>query len=80
MENHKDLIMRVFKFEVLLILKIKIMAKLPLGTTRTTGQKCPESGVWESQSNPSTTIPLSKGETFPPYNNKSVTWKLIRYA
>jgi hypothetical protein len=56
------------------------MSKLPLGTTRTTGQTCPESGVWKALSIPSTTIPLSKGETFPPYNNKSVTWELIQYA
>ena len=56
------------------------MAKVPLGTTRKTGEKCPESGVWESQSNPSTTIPLTEGETFPPYDNKSVVWKLIAYA
>ena len=33
------------------------MARKPLGTT---GETCPESGVWESQSSPSTTIPLSK--------------------
>lgn len=56
------------------------MARKPLGTTGKTGETCPESGVWESQSSPSTTIPLSKGEKFPPYNNKAVTWKLIRYA
>lgn len=56
------------------------MSKWPLGTTRTTGQNCPESGVWEALSSPSTTIPLSQGETFPPYNNNGVTWKLIRYA
>ncbi len=56
------------------------MAKIPLGTTRKTGEKCPESGVWKSQSNPSTTIPLSKGERFPPYKNRAVVWKLIRYA
>ncbi len=56
------------------------MAKLPLGTTRRTGETCPESGIWESQSTPSTTIPLSKGETFPPYNRVAVTWKLIQYA
>lgn len=56
------------------------MAKTPLGTTRKTGEKCPESGIWEAQSTPSTTIPLTEGETFPPYNNKSVTWKLIQYA
>lgn len=56
------------------------MAKSPIGTTGSTGEKCPESGVWKAQSSPSTTIPLSKGETFPPYNNKAVTWKLISYA
>ena len=60
--------------------KLNIMSKVPLGTTRKTGEKCPESGVWEAQSSPSTTIPLSEGETFPPYNNKAVTWKLISYA
>jgi len=56
------------------------MSKLPLGTTRKTGETCPESGVWEAQSSPSTTIPLAKGNQFPPYGGKSVTWKLIRYA
>ena len=56
------------------------MAKTSLGTTKKTGEKCPESGVWKSQSTPSTTIPLSKGETFPPYNDKAVVWKLISYA
>lgn len=56
------------------------MSKLPLGTTRKTGQKCPESGVWESVSTSSTTIPLSKEETFPPYKDRAVTWKLIAYA
>ncbi len=61
-------------------LKLKIMARVPLGTTRKTGEKCPESGVWESQGTPSTTIPLSEGETFPPYNDEDTTWKLIAYA
>lgn len=53
---------------------------LPLGTTGKTGETCPESGVWQAQSTPSTTIPLAKGNQFPPYDNKAVTWKLIRYA
>ncbi len=56
------------------------MSKTPLGTTRKTGEKCPESGVWKALSNPSTTIPLSSGETFPPYNDKAVTWELKSYA
>lgn len=54
--------------------------RTPLGTTGRTGSKCPESGVWEAQSTPSTTIPLTEGETFPPYNNTAVTWKLKSYA
>lgn len=56
------------------------MSKMPLGTIRKTGQKCPESGVWEAQANPSGTIPLSYGETFPPHNDKAVNWRLISYA
>lgn len=56
------------------------MAKEPLGTTRKTGQICPESGVWKAQSTPSTTIPLSNRERFPPYNDKAVVWKLTAYA
>ena len=56
------------------------MSRLPLGTKRKTGETCPESGVWKALSNPSTTIPLAKGNTFPPYNNQSVIWELIQYA
>lgn len=56
------------------------MARLPLGTTAKTGEKCPESGVWTSVSTPSTTAPIAKGNTMPPYNNKAVTWKLTAYA
>ena len=54
--------------------------RVPLGTKRKTGEKCPESGVWEAVSTPSTTIPLAKGNVFPPYNNKAVFWTLIQYA
>lgn len=53
------------------------MSKCPIGTTGRTGEKCPESGVWKSGS---TTIPLAKGNTFPPCNKKAATWKLIQYA
>jgi hypothetical protein len=54
--------------------------KAPLGTTARTGERCPESGIWEAQSSPSTTAPIAKGNVMPPYNNKAVTWKLIRHA
>lgn len=52
----------------------------PIGTTARTGEKCPESGVWKVVGNPSTTAPISKGNTMPPYDNKAVTWELIQYA
>ena len=55
-------------------------SRVPLGTTGRTGEKCPESGVWQAIANPGGEIPLSKGETFPPHNNQAVTWKLVRYA
>ncbi|WP_328614565.1 hypothetical protein OHS18_42100 [Amycolatopsis sp. NBC_00355] len=56
------------------------MARQPLGTKASTGQSCPESGVWEVVSTPSTTAPIAKGNTMPPYNRQSVTWKLKQYA
>lgn len=52
----------------------------PLGTLAKTGEKCPESGDWESQDSPSTTAPIAETNIMPPHNNKAVTWKLIRYA
>lgn len=56
------------------------MSKSPLGTTAPTGQKCPESGVWTVVGIPSTTAPIAKGNTMPPYNKQAVTWKLTQYA
>jgi hypothetical protein len=54
--------------------------KQPIGTTASTGQKCPESGVWKSLDDQSTTAPIAQGNTMPPHNGKAVTWKLIQYA
>lgn len=56
------------------------MAKKPLGTRVTTGEKCPESGVWKVVGTPSTTAPISEGERMPPYAGKAVTWELTAYA
>lgn len=56
------------------------MAKKPIGTTGKTGEKCPESGIWKPKAAPSTTAPISKGDTFPPYRDKAVTWELIQHA
>ncbi len=54
--------------------------KYPIGTTVRTGQNCPESGVWQVVGHPTTTAPIAKGNTMPPYSGKAVTWKLIEYA
>jgi hypothetical protein len=51
-----------------------------IGTTAKTGERCPESGVWEVVGTPSTTAPISRGEVMPPYAGKAVTWRLIRHA
>ncbi|WP_286850461.1 MULTISPECIES: hypothetical protein [Sphingobacterium] len=56
------------------------MSKRPIGTTASTGQSCPESGVWKVVGSPSTTAPIAKGNTMPPYGGKAVTWQLISYA
>ena len=58
---------------------VKLMRK-PLGTTASTGQKCPESGVWQVVGRPTTTAPIAIGNTMPPYNGQAVTWKLVMYA
>lgn len=54
--------------------------RAPLGTTARTSEKCPESGVWAVVGTPTTTAPISKHNTMPPYSGKAVTWKLIQYA
>lgn len=52
----------------------------PIGTTGKTGETCPESGVWEVVGTPSTTAPIAKGNTFPPYGGRAFTWRLKSYA
>ncbi len=56
------------------------LAEVPLGTKARTGEKCPESGVWKVEGSPSTTAPIAKGNTMPPYDGKAVVWVLIQYA
>lgn len=59
---------------------IRNIMKQPIGTTASTGQNCPESGVWQVVGTPTTTAPIAKGNKMPPYAGKAVTWKLIQYA
>ncbi|MDB5032653.1 hypothetical protein [Mucilaginibacter sp.] len=54
--------------------------KSPIGTTASTGHSCPESGVWRVVDTPTTTAPIAKGNTMPPYAGKAVTWRLEAYA
>lgn len=53
---------------------------MAVGRTARTNEKCPESGIWESQDFPSTTAPIAVGNNMPPHNQRSVTWKLIQLA
>jgi len=57
-----------------------MQTKCAIGTTASTGEICPESGVWEVVGSPTTTAPIAKGNRMPPYQGKAVTWRLIRYA
>lgn len=52
----------------------------PLGTTASTGQVCPESGVWSVVGSTTTTAPIAKGNRMPPYRDRAVTWRLSQYA
>ncbi|MGE5505406.1 MAG: hypothetical protein ACM31L_13370 [Actinomycetota bacterium] len=56
------------------------MSRTPIGTKCKTGEKSPESGIWKVVGTPTTTAPIAKGNVFPPYGNKAVTWELIQYA
>lgn len=53
---------------------------MSVGRTATTGEICPESGVWKVVSTPSTTAPIAERNRMPPYAGKAVTWKLIQLA
>lgn len=58
-----------------------LSTRVPIGTKKRTGEKCPESGVWKvDDPYETTTAPIAKGDTFPPYKGKAVIWMLIRYA
>jgi hypothetical protein len=52
----------------------------PIGTTARTGQKCPESGVWEVVGYPTTTAPIAVNNVMPPYAGRAVAWRLKSYA
>lgn len=56
------------------------LTKTPLGTICRTSERCPESGVWQVVGTPTTTAPIAKGNIFPPYGGRAVSWRLNAYA
>lgn len=42
--------------------------------TRTSGQKCPESGIWKIVGEITTTQAIMKGDQIPEYCGKKVRW------
>lgn len=53
---------------------------MAIGRQGKTGEICPESGVWKVIGSPSTTAPIAKGNRFPPYDDRAVTWELTELA
>ncbi len=51
----------------------------PIGTKSRTGEKCPESGIWQPERERET-APIAKGNRMPPYRGNAVTWVLIQHA
>lgn len=69
------------RWEVFLTIALKgANMALPIGTTARTGEKCPESGVWQVIGTPTTTAPIARGNVMPPYGGRAVTWRLSRLA
>ncbi len=56
------------------------VAKQPIriGTTRRTGETCPESGIWIAEGKPP--VAISAGNRFPPSEGKPVIWTLLKAA
>lgn len=51
-----------------------------VGIKARTGQRCPESGVWRVEDNPSATAPIAIDDAMPPHAGQTVTWILVQYA
>lgn len=59
------------------------MVTVSTSTQGKTGQTCQVSGIYRCQTHSSNTIPLSRGETFPPCSDggrHGTTWILVRRA
>ncbi|EBZ0491444.1 hypothetical protein D6445_11785 [Salmonella enterica subsp. enterica serovar Infantis] len=49
---------------------------LPPGTTATSGQLCPQTGIWQSESY-QVTVGVSKGDVMPQYQCRNIDWSLV---
>ena len=47
------------------------------GTTATSGQLCPQTGIWQSESY-QVTVGVSKGDVMPQYQCRNTDWSLIQ--
>lgn len=53
--------------------------KTQLGTLAKTGERCPETGIWEVQDCQSLTFIINKGSIIPPYKGNEVYWQFKDY-
>lgn len=56
-----------------------VLSRKPIGTKASTGENCPESGLWQPGTY-NTTAPIAKGNRMPPYNGHAVTWTLVQHG
>jgi hypothetical protein len=52
---------------------------LPLGTIVSSGERCPQSGVWETITDPFRTVSIRKGNKMPFIDNEMARWKIVDY-
>lgn len=52
---------------------------LPPGTSATSGQLCPQTGIWQSESY-QVTVGVSKGDVMPQYQCRNIDWSLAEAA
>ncbi|HEX3009010.1 MAG TPA: hypothetical protein VHO90_15510 [Bacteroidales bacterium] len=54
--------------------------KIQVGTLAKSGERCPETGLWEVQDCQAITFVMNKGNILPPYKGNEVYWKFIDYV
>lgn len=56
-----------------------LTSPLPPGSKASSGQLCPQSGVWKSEVH-QVVVGISKGNVMPQYQSQSVEWQLTKYS